>query len=50
MSAADLEDPDEGRGDETAYDGQAVAHLDSEAGRAELAERMPEPEHDEVDP
>lgn len=36
-----LDDPDEGQGDESAYDGLAVAHLDSDAGRAELAANSP---------
>ena len=42
------DDPEEGQGDDTAYDGLAVEHLDSEAGQAEVAENLPEPGDDHV--
>lgn len=44
----DLDDPDEGQGDEAAYDGLAVEHMNSPAGIAELAEHRPPGADDEV--
>ncbi len=43
-SSHDPHDSHEGEGDDSAYDGLAVAHLDSDAGRHEVAQQMPDPD------
>ncbi len=48
-SSNDPHDSHEGEGDDSAYDGLAVAHLDSDAGQVEVAAHMPEPEHEVVE-
>ncbi len=47
-NTADLDDADEGVGDDSAYDGLAVEHLNSAEGRAEIAEHVPSADDDEV--
>ncbi|MGB9377550.1 MAG: hypothetical protein WCB04_08560 [Mycobacteriales bacterium] len=44
----DPDDSDEGQGDESAYDGLAVEHLNSEAGQREVAEEDPPMLNDEM--
>lgn len=38
-TTADHDDPEEGQGDNSAYDGLAVDHLNTEQGQAELADQ-----------
>jgi len=47
-SANDRDDPSEGQGDESAYDGLAMKHLNSKAGRAEISAHDPPSLDDEV--
>lgn len=47
-SANDRDDPKEGLGDEDALDGLAFKHLNSRAGRAEIAAHDPSDTEDEV--
>ena len=47
-SANDRDDPSEGQGDESVLDGLAIKHLNSKAGRAEIAEHEPADVADEV--
>lgn len=44
----DFDDPAEGQGDESAYDGLAVKHLNSAEGRAEIAKQRPSKSDPEV--
>lgn len=47
-SASDRDDPREGLGDADALDGLAIKHLNSKAGRIEIANHEPSDVDDEV--
>lgn len=47
-SANDRDDPSEGLGDDASLDGLAIKHLNSKAGRAEIAAHEPADVDDEV--
>ena len=47
-SSQDLDDPREGQGEEDSLDGLAFKHLNSKAGRIEIADTDPSDVDDEV--